>query len=101
MLVIPDFTIRPTMDSAPDNFATLCNCPDLIFTFSSQVDGILSDIFRLRFILIFLILILIFIGPLFPYWGIMGTCILEVALGIPKKKNYPRATLVGKFILVP
>ena len=26
---------------------------------------------------------------------------LEVALGIPKKKNYPRATLVGKFILVP
>ena len=27
-------------------------------------------------------------------WG------LEVALGIPKKKNYPRATLVKKFILV-
>ena len=25
---------------------------------------------------------------------------LEVALGIPKKKNYPRATLVRKFILV-
>ena len=25
---------------------------------------------------------------------------LEVALGIPKKKNYPRATLVQKFILV-
>ena len=25
---------------------------------------------------------------------------LEVALGIPNKKNYPRATLVRKFILV-
>ena len=30
------------------------------------------------------------------------TCayVLEVALGIPKKKSYPRATLVRKFILV-